>query len=158
MALGLNDLLVQPGDEAIRAAAKAWEWRLPEPWKPVVCSAIGDIFLKKGNDEVWWLDCGRNMLERIADNEQIFSTLLDADHTEAWFLPPLVEALRQSGKILSARQCYSFTILPIFAEGKYESQNMHVLPAQAHYCLTADLHRQIRDMPDGAKIELKIVP
>src|ERR1700761_7235392 len=158
MAFDWKDFIAEPGEEAFRAAADAWTWFVPEPWTPIFSSALGDIFLKKKSGEVFWLDCGGGRIECVADNERAFADMLGTELTEEWFLPGLIEKLRQSGKVLAPGKCYSFTILPVFAEGKYVPENMFVCAAKSHFMLTGDIHRQIRDTPNGSKVTIKIVP
>jgi hypothetical protein len=150
--------LIEPEHEAIDVARRAWSWLVPEPWTCIACSAMGDIFLRNDLGEVLWLDCGQGSLERIAQGVDDFQSRLDGDEGEEWLLLPLVKALRRSGKILDRGQCYGFKILPIFAEGSYELDNIYATSAAEHSSVTGMLHRQIRDLPDGATVELKVTP
>ncbi len=47
--------------------------------------------------------------------------------------------------------------LSVFREGSYEPENRFALSALEHLAVTADLHNQIRDSPDGVQVRIKIV-
>ncbi|MNX88207.1 hypothetical protein D3C86_1201680 [compost metagenome] len=53
-------------------------------------------------------------------------------------------------------QCYAFNTLPLLG-GSYSEENVWVSPRQAWFTLTADIHRQTKDLPEGAVISLKVV-
>ena len=71
-------------------------------------------------------------------------------------MPTLVEALKTAGKNLHADQCYTYVSLPIFKEGKYQVWNLNPVPAVEHFGATGDSHRQLRDVPEGAKFRIDI--
>ena len=48
-------------------------------------------------------------------------------------------------------------MLPIFQEATYTVDNVVPLGMQEHFEVTADLHRQIADLPDGAQVRIEIV-
>jgi hypothetical protein len=145
--------------DMVQEVNSAWAWLVPEPWSPVVCSMVPGIFLEKAGGDVHWLDTGTAFIEKVADTREQFEEMLrsSSERVEEWFLPGLVEQLREAGKIPAAGQCYGFTILPVFAEGKYEVENMFVLAVREQFVALADVHRQLNDMPDGASVQFKIV-
>ena len=70
-------------------------------------------------------------------------------------MPALVERLHAAGKVPAPGACYTFVTLPIFAEGTYEVENLHPVPAKSHFGFTGHVHRQIHELPDGAKVQLR---
>src|SRR5262249_18073796 len=97
---------------------------------------------------------GTAELTKVAERREEFVKLLGTDIMMDWFLPPLIEELREAGKVLGEGQCYSFVALPIFKEGKYSVENLFQVDAREHYGLTGSVHKQIRDLPDGSKVRI----
>ena len=69
-------------------------------------------------------------------------------------MAPVVNELRQQGKVLEAGPCYGFTILPIFNEGSDGAANHFALSAAGHIRFTRDLHRPLRD---GTTVKIRIL-
>ncbi len=149
------DLTVALNEEAVRALRSSWRWLLGDDWSPVLFSIWGDAFLKK-EGEVYWLNTGTGIITLVASDDDQFRAELTGEKANEWFMPGLVTALHQAGKRPNKDQCFSFTIFPIFAEGKYEVNNVWVSPINEHFGLSGDLHRQISDFPDGQEVRLII--
>jgi hypothetical protein len=141
-----------------RAAGKAWSWLVPEPWSPIICSIVGGIFLEEPSGNVRWLDTGTGLVEQIAgsrgDFEQTCRTA--SNLVDEWFLPPLVGRLHAVGKKPREGECFGFKILPVFVEGKYDTENMIVLPVKEQFIGMAEVHRQLNDLPDGASVQVRV--
>jgi len=152
-----SELTCTPDSDAISELAAAWGWRLKEPFSPVLFSALGDMFFARDAGDVWWLNTGTGELTRVAASVEEFQRLLGTDITDEWFLPPLIEQLRLVNKVLQPGECYTYVILPIFAEGKYEPDNLNPVPAREHFGLTGGIHKDLQTFPDGAKVKLKVV-
>ncbi|UCI33782.1 MULTISPECIES: T6SS immunity protein Tdi1 domain-containing protein [unclassified Mesorhizobium] len=154
-----RDVAFQFEPDVALATAKAWSWLLPEPWTPLVCSMVGGMFVMRPNNEVHWLDTGTGLVERVArsatDFEEIIRTAPDL--VDEWFLPPLVERLHAAGKKPKAGECYGFTILPVFAEGKFDVDNMFVTPVSEQFVGMANVHRQLNELPDSSRVRIKVV-
>jgi hypothetical protein len=50
-------------------------------------------------------------------------------------------------------QCYAFKILPVLG-GSYSVDNIYVATISEYLTFTADIHYQIKDLPDGTKIQI----
>ncbi len=158
-----TDIAFFPQGEDLQDAAKAWAWLIPEPWRPLVVSMLGGIFLEKASGGVFWLECAMGTVEPIADSAEQFNEFIGSTRDEAWhqridewFLPGFVEQLHEAGKIPGPGQCYGMTILPIFEEGRFTIDNAFVLSAREWLAATGSMHEQMRGLPDGAKVQLKI--
>jgi hypothetical protein len=122
----------------------------------VIFSILGDAFLEDESGNVYWLDTGYGELKHAAPCRKSFFIALGGKDSEYWLLPPLVEQLHACGKIPTEGQCYSFTIFPIFSQGKYTAENMFVVSAKEHFSWPADLHNQIHNLPDGTKVKIAV--
>jgi len=152
MSVGWSSLTFEPTDDAIEQLAEAWAWRLKVPFRPVLFSTLGDMFFARDDGAVWWLNTGTAELTRVADSIEHFHERLATDVADEWFLPALIEKLQLAGKMREAGECYTYVTLPIFAEGKYEVDNLNPVSAAEHFELTGHIHRQIAELPDGAKV------
>jgi len=155
MKVTWKELSFLPSEEALATLNQAWSWLLPETYQPVMASALGDLFFQK-DSAVYWLDTGAGEIRRVAESRAEFLELLKTDKANEWFMPPVIERLLAAGKTLKPDHCYTYAILPIFKEGSYEVTNLNPVPAKEHFALTGDLHRQLKDLPEGSKVKLEI--
>lgn len=158
MSIIWQDIAFQLEPDIAREAGKAWSWLVPEPWEPIVCSMVAGVFLEKPDSEVHWLDTGTGLVEQVASTRVQFEEIMRSspDLLDEWFLPPLVERLHAAGKRPAVGECYGFTILPIFAEGKYDTDNMFVVPVREQLIGMADIHRQLNELPEGVSVQIKV--
>lgn len=159
MTVTWSDIAFQLDPSIAAAVVAEWSWLLPEPWTPLVCSVVGGVFFEKSDGTVHWLNTATALVEQVANSRTEFERVLKAspDLVEEWFLPPLVDRLHSVGKKASAGECYAFTILPIFAEGKFEVSNMFVVPVEEQFVGMAGVHRQTSELPEGASVQIRIV-
>lgn len=122
-----------------------------------MASTLGDVFFQQGGEAVFWLNTGTAEISQVAKARDEFLELLKTEKADEWFMPGLIEKLMAAGKILKPDYCYTYVTLPIFKEGKYEVTNLNPAPAKEHFSATGRLHQQIKDMPDSAKVKIKIV-
>src|SRR5262249_24753547 len=100
-----SDLTFTPDAGAVAALRSSWAWLLPDPFTPLLFSALGDVFLRSEQGDVDWLNTGLGEVSRVADSEDDFQQLLATDRVEKWFLPSLISELHECGKHLSPGRC-----------------------------------------------------
>ena len=154
MAIGWFDLVITPSDAAVRQLRSSWGWLIDVEWSPILFSVWGDVFLKRPND-IAWLNTGMGQLTSVAKDEDEFRKKLKSARSD-WFLPNLVASLHASGKRPADGECFTYAIYPIFAEGKYVPENFKPVPAASHFGVSGDLHSQLRNLEDGAKVRVTI--
>jgi hypothetical protein len=159
MGVGWQDIAFQIEEPLAEEAMTAWSWLFPERWTPLICSMVGGIFFEGESGLVHWLDTGLGLVEQIASSREEFEVTVRSPSplVEEWFLPGLVERVHDAGKYARVGQCYGFTVLPVFAEGKYEPRNMFVVPVREQFIGMADIHRQIAAVPDGSPVRIDVV-
>ena len=64
----------------------------------------------------------------------------------------MIADLLQSRGPLSKGEIYSFKVTPVLG-GELSADNVEASDIDVHFSLSGQLHRQIRDLPEGAKIE-----
>jgi hypothetical protein len=151
-----SQITIQPSDTSVEALRKHWRWQLGDDWTPLMFSAVGDVFFEVAAGTVWWLSTAIGSLEQVAESKQQFAELLGGEKADEWFLPGLVEALRSQGKVLSSDQCYTYAILPVFSQGSFSAENMHPVSAAEHFSMSGHVHESIRQLPDGAQVQVTI--
>jgi hypothetical protein len=156
MKVTWKDLSFLPSDAALAALYESWSWFLPSPFRPVMASTLGDVFFQTEGAEVFWLNTGTAEIAKVAASRAEFMELLKTEKANELFMPRLIEQLLAAGKVLKPDQCYTFVALPIFKEGKYEVANLNPVPAREHFALTGHIHKEIKDLPDGATVKLEV--
>jgi hypothetical protein len=95
-------------------------------------------------------------LTKVADSKQEFYSFLNDDEKiDNWFLPQLLKQLVQAGILLNYNQVYSYKKMP-FLGGEYSIDNIEPLDIKIHFELTGIIGEQIKDLPNGTKIKIKI--
>jgi len=156
MPLPWSSITFTPSSDAVHELHASWGWLIAEPFKPVLFSSMGDVFVEKESGDVWWLNTGVGELTRVAESVPAFQALLNTDLVMEWFLPGLVEQLHSAGKIPAQGECFTFVTLPVFSQGKYEVSNLNPVPAREHFAITGHIIREIHGLPDGAQVRITV--
>lgn len=133
-----------------------WAWLLPEELTVWLMNRYGDLFFIFNDGSIHMLDIGAGEIEKLAENEEEFLVKINEDdNANNWLMIPLVDRLMEAGKILQVGRCYSFIIAPILG-GEYSVENTTTMSIAEHYGVYASIHQQIKDLPDGTKVRLKV--
>ena len=137
---------------------REWRWLLGRHARLMGWAASGDLFMSDVRGAVLHLDTGAGQFEEVARDAVDFQTALrDESQAEALLLLPVVRAFEQRHGPLGPGECLGFTTLPVFG-GTYTAENRYRLSIAEHAAFTGNVHRQIRDLPEGAQVQVKIVP
>lgn len=131
-----------------------WLWQITNIESVYMITVFGDIFYIGKDEGIYWLqsDCGD--LVKVAENiEQFQKFLLDENKFDEWFLPQLVENLVNAGKILKENQIYSYKIFPVIG-GEYTIDNIEPTDISVHFALSSQICEQIKELPDGTKVNI----
>lgn len=135
-----------------------WRWLLGGRARLHGWSSAGDLFHADEQGRIWRLDTGAGESERVADSaEALDRALADPAAAAELLLLPVVEEFEAARGPLGRGQCLGFVTLPVFG-GAYSAENRHPVAVAEHAAFTGDVHRQIRDLPDGARVQVKVVP
>ena len=147
------------GDYLIDLKGKDWDallrpWAFPDPFSIWMVNRFGDLIVTYDDGSVHWFDVNRGRFERLADNMTAFEARFE---TEAgyWLLPDLVDKCVEAGVLLKPHQCYFFKT-PTILGGKFDVANIAPVSLTEQYAFLADLHEQIKDIPDGAQVRLVV--
>jgi len=155
MTLTLKDLTKDIRKIDTDDVLSCWRWLLPDTKKIVTISCLGDLFVARKDNSIYWLqaDCGD--LTKVADNLEEYQKLLtDEDKLDNWFLPLLIEKLLDAGKILKENEVYSYLKIPVLG-GEYSVDNIVPTDISVHFAFFGQVCEQIKDLPDGTEIKIK---
>jgi len=135
-----------------------WRWLLGGHPRLLGWSSSGDLFFADEAARVCRVDTGAAVIEVVAGSIAAFNTLLqDAERAGAVLLGPVVRHFESVHGPLPEGRCLGFTTLPILG-GAYTVENRFVISISEHAAITGDIHRQLRDLPDGTAVRLEIDP
>jgi len=133
-----------------------WEWLLPPEFTVWLMNRYGDLFLILADGGVNMLDTGDGSVTKLADNRDEFAQRIDEEgNAEDWLMIPLVDRLVAAGVLLKPGECYSFLTPPILG-GDYDVANTVVLPISEHFGVYGSYHQQLRGVPDGTKVVIRV--
>jgi hypothetical protein len=152
-----EDLIVPLAGIDTARMLEFWRWLIPALHQPLFATALGDLFLADPDGQVLWLDVGDGQLKLVAASEAAFQkAATEPDNNRLWFGTVLVDQLRAAGKVLRPGECYCYLQLPMTGGG-YEPGNFRVYDVVTHFRVWGPIHEQLRDLPDGATVEFKVV-
>lgn len=145
------DAIRQFSAEQYARALESWQW-LELDGKAALCaSPFGDVFLEDG-DGVWWLDAVEGVLTRPwASREEWAAALSSVEGQDEYLLAGLGLAAEESGLTLGPDEVYGFSVPPKLG-GAFDPGNIEVIDFVVSLNLAGQIHRQIRDLPEGTKI------
>jgi hypothetical protein len=129
-----------------------WMWLLKQPHDLLFVTKMGDAFLRTQTESVTFLDTLEGDAKAIAPDERSFNLRWDAgDLDPTLFNPDLIALLESRGMNLGPDECYSYELPPVMG-GALDSSNVHVVSLLVHFSIGGQLHRQVKDLPPGARI------
>src|ERR1051326_799256 len=134
-----------------------WKWLGPGECKIVAVNPFGDLFLEDDKGRVHWLDVTAGTMSALA---LLASQFQEASKGTAsrkrWFLEELAERAEQKRFRPGRGQCVGYRIPSVFKESSNAVENMYVADLYEYVSFMGDIHRQIRDVPDGGNVRIRI--
>ena len=131
-----------------------WRWLFPQKATLVARNSFGDLFVQDESGVIWWLQAGPGTVDQVAASLSDFRSLAAGAQKDEWFATEDEQAAAQNGLMPGKDQCIAFSIPIVFKEGG----RPYVADLYEQVSFLGDLHRQIKDLPDGAKVRLKTGP
>ena len=116
-------------------------------------TTLGDAMLTDPADgSVHFLDTISGTQTRDAPSAEGFEEVpqLSGD-AEKWFMPDIVDGQAALGMRPTTDECISFK-QPLVLGGKLSPDNFETCSVLVHFSLAGQIHKQVKDLPPGAKI------
>lgn len=134
-----------------------WRWLCAEPVTLVARNGLGDLFLRTQEGKILWLDVRSGTLAEVAESESSFEdSLRRSEKRKLWLAEQQLEALAERGLKPNDLQCIGFKMPVVFVESASVPDNAYVADLYEQVSFLGDLHRQIADTPNGAKVRLRV--
>lgn len=115
---------------------------------------FGGQFCMKEN-HVYTFDPETGALDYLADNVEDWAEAIISDYEVLTGYPLAHEWQEQNGKLPAMKRL--LPKVPFVAGGEFVLDNLFLVDAVEGMKVRADIANQIKDLPDGAQIELKVV-
>ena len=135
----------------------AWSWIGLDAVEIVATNAFGN-YLVRDAEGAYWRVCREELsCKKIAQDESAYGALLsDAGFLADWELQHLLELAVQKFGSPTADRCFCLKMPGVFG-GRYVLENIGTISRDELVSFAGDMAHQIKDIPDGAKVELKII-
>lgn len=147
-----EDYLLRCGDADLTRLLNEWRWLVSHDYMPILVTALGDMFLAHANGRIFWLDTYEGSFTEVAiDYEALKATMVQPQLFQRWFLPHLIEQLKEQGITRESTQCYSPLVPPVFG-GEMVPSNFHAVAPVVHFAFCGQIHQKVKDLPPGTPI------
>lgn len=141
----------------IEAIKEAWGWAGIEPREVVGENDFGNLMIRDTHG-VYWRLCpeevyckvvarNRSELDELSKNQEFLSD---------WYMKDLTISAKEKLGPISPGRKYHFAI-PGLLGGEYDISNICTISQVEQIRFSGDIGRQIKDLPDGAKIEFRTI-
>ena len=134
-----------------------WKWLVPSTATVWLMNRFAELVLVLEDGGVSYLETSAGALRTIArDGEEFIVRIDEGNNANDWLMIPLVDHCVAAGMILGANQCYGFKTAPTLG-GQYEIANIERSDISVYLPLMGQIHEQIKDLPDGTRIEHVVI-
>jgi hypothetical protein len=143
--------------DMIRVIRKAWAWIGLDPAEVVATNAFGNVIVR-AVDGVFWRICPEELsCVVIAHSDLAYDQLLsDEAFIKDWEMPSLMALARERLGPLAPGRCYCLKTPGVFG-GKYDAANLGTISRLEVVSFSGDMAQQIKDIPEGGRVQIKIV-
>lgn len=136
----------------------AWSWIGLDAEEIVTSNTFGNVIVR-ATDGAYWRICPEELsCVPIARSQSEYERLLaDEEFVSDWEMANLVELAREELGPLSPGRCYCLK-MPAVLGGQYDVSNLGTNSRIEVLAFSGDIAQQIKDVPDGGKVEISVVP
>jgi len=135
----------------------AWGWTGLKPAEVVGENDFGNLIIRDEAGQYWRLCPEDVYCEIVAKDESELAALsADEEFRIDWYMTALVEAAQKTVGPLQAGWKYCL-VIPGVLGGQYDVSNIKSVPLIELIRFSGDLALQIRDLPEGQNVELKVI-
>jgi hypothetical protein len=131
-----------------------WRWLIGPELQLWHVTKGGDALLRSPADgSIHFLDTMAGAVHLIADDGAAFETAV-AVQTNAtdWLMPAVVDYQLSDGKRPGVNECLTNQHPPVLG-GQLDPDNIETCSVLVHFSIAGQIHRQIKDLPPGTKID-----
>jgi hypothetical protein len=144
-------LLIHPSALDLARGLESWSWLSLPNSPPVLVSAFGDPFFKVRGQLVM-LNTLTGTLESVARNAvELRNKLNETEVQDSLLSSVWVQAAVRRGILLEDGQCYDWRLAPALG-GPMSPASIMKLSFVVKVNIAGQLHRQIKDLPPGTRI------
>ena len=141
----------------IEEIKESWGWVGIEPEEIVGENDFGNLMIKDAHGRYWRLCPEDVYCEVVANNRDELDALsTNQEFLEDWYMQVLVEQAKEKYGILEEGKKFHL-VIPGALGGEYAISNINVAPLIEIIRFSGDIGRQIKELPDGAEVQLKVV-
>ena len=134
-----------------------WGWVGIDPVEVVGENDFGNLMIKDTEGKYWRLCPEDVYCEVVAENrEELDALSTDQEFLEDWYMKTLVEVAKDILGPLEEGRKYYLVISGVLG-GEYGISNIKTAPLVEIIRYSGDVGKQIKDLPDGAQIKLKVI-
>lgn len=135
---------------------ESWGWTGLEPVEVVGENDFGNLMIRDRDGRYWRL-CPEDLSCEIVagDRAGLDALSRDQEFLHDWYMKALVEEARVRLGPLAEGRKYCLKI-PGVLGGEYGGANLATISLAELVRSSGDVARQIKDLPDGARVELKV--
>jgi hypothetical protein len=135
----------------------SWGWVGIEPEEIVGENDFGNLIIRDVEGRYWRLCPEDVYCKVVAENrEELDALAKNQEFLIDWCMVTLVAQAKQAlGPLPEGRKYH--LVIPGVLGGEYAVSNVKTVPLVELVRLSGDIGHQIKDLPDGAHIELKVV-
>lgn len=140
----------------IKTIREAWGWCGLEPSEITHQNSFGNLIVRDEQMSYWRICPEELSARKIAQDESDFQLLFQSpDFAEDWAMIPMVRDTTAVFGQLSEGRVFCLQI-PAVLGGKYEADNYGTISLIELISFSGDVAHQIKDVPEGAKIQIKL--
>ena len=140
----------------VEAINDGWGWTGIQAAKVHDQSPLGHLVFLDPEGRFYYLDTDGMSVDMLGSDEAARAHLKKPEIQELWSGGALVDAARK--RFGDPPAGHVFTLEPLsLLQGEYAADKMCVLPLEELIRFTGDAARQLRDLPDGAQFQVKVV-
>lgn len=143
-------------DDVLESIRKEWAWAIPSPEQLLAVSKFGNVLIAVSDGSVWRI-CPEELSCCVFASTVVVAQRLMADpeFREEWELSELVEQAEARHGVQPLGRCFCLKI-PGVLGGRYEIDNVGTTTVSEVVACAGDLARQIKDLPDGTRIQFRV--
>lgn len=148
----LRALMIPASEYDLPKLLDQWGWIVPAPATPLFLSAFGDWVFGHPDGSLWMLSVLEGSYSQIARDATEYNTLnKSVEWLESTFIAGWQVIAAGHGMQPLKDQCLGWKLPPVLG-GKFEVANLQLFDMAVYQFLMGQLHRQLQQLPPGARI------